>query len=71
MGFRVECIYPEGKSYKRLWQAQVASYKVTYGLVALAIAQRLLVDPGSSDERYRADEIQKAAPSSYVTVTVI
>jgi hypothetical protein len=29
------------------------------GLVALAVAQRLAVDAGSADERYRANEIQK------------
>jgi hypothetical protein len=60
MGFRVQCIYPEGQADQKLWEAQVASYKITYGLVALAVAQRLFVDAGSSDERYRAEEIQKS-----------
>jgi hypothetical protein len=59
MRFRLQCIYPEAGPDQNQWEAQAASYKITYGLVALAVAQRLAVDAGSADERYRANEIQK------------
>jgi hypothetical protein len=58
-GFRLQCIYPEGTPDQKHWEAQLASYKITYGLVSLAVAQRLMINAGGADERYRAQEIQK------------
>jgi len=57
--FSTECIYPEGGSAERLWEGQVESYKITAGIVALAVAQRLMISAGSADQKNRAEEIQK------------
>ncbi len=54
----VECVSPQGDA-ETIWTAQIASYKVTSRLVALAVAQRLAITAGSSDQRFRADEIQR------------
>ena len=58
--FRVECIHLEGEGRGRQdsWQATLADYKITSGLLALAIADRLATIAASSDERARADEIR-------------
>jgi hypothetical protein len=58
--FRVECIYPEGEGPEKqdFWQATLADYKITSGLLALAIADRLATISASADERARADDIK-------------
>jgi hypothetical protein len=58
--FRLECIFPEGGSQQEqdFWQATLADYKITSGLLALAIADRLATTATSADERARADEIK-------------
>jgi len=55
--FSVECVNPEGGAGKG-WEAQLADYQVTSGLLALAIADRLGTTAASADERNRADEIK-------------
>ena len=61
--FRVECVYPEAESPAKqdLWQATLADYKITSGLLALAIADRLATIAASADERARAEEIKNDA----------
>ena len=51
------CINPEGGDAK-VWEATLANYKITSGLLALAIADRLGSTAASADERNRADEIR-------------
>jgi hypothetical protein len=51
------CINPEGADSK-VWEATLANYKITSGLLALAIADRLGSTAASADERNRADEIK-------------
>ena len=55
--FSVGCVNPEGGAEK-VWEAQLANYKITSGLLALAIADRLGSTAASADERNRADEIK-------------
>jgi len=55
--FSVGCVNPEGGDEK-VWEAQLANYKITSGLLALAIADRLGTTAASADERNRADEIK-------------
>jgi len=55
--FSVGCVNPEGGAEK-VWEAQLANYKITSGLLALAIADRLGTTAASVDERNRADEIK-------------
>jgi hypothetical protein len=59
--FRLDCIFPEGGSQEQQdqWQATLADYKITSGLLALAVADRLATIAASADERARADEIKK------------
>jgi hypothetical protein len=52
----VECVSPEqDESY---WKATLADYKITSGLLALAIADKLATHADSADERNRAVEIK-------------
>ena len=55
--FSVGCVNPEGGAEK-VWEPQLANYKITSGLLALAIADRLGTTAASVDERNRADEIK-------------
>lgn len=55
--FSVGCVNPEG-SDEKVWEAQLANYKITSGLLALAIADRLGTTAASVDERNRAEEIK-------------
>src|SRR5439155_4103583 len=55
--FRVGCVNPEGGPEK-IWEAQLANYKITSGLLALAIADQFGTTAASVDERNRADEIK-------------
>jgi hypothetical protein len=55
--FSVGCINPEGGEEK-VWKATLANYKITSGLLALAIADRLATTGASVDDRNRADEIK-------------
>jgi hypothetical protein len=59
--FRLDCIFPEGGSPEKqdVWQATLADYKITSGLLALAIADRLATIAASADERARAAEIKQ------------
>jgi hypothetical protein len=56
--FRIDCIYPEQGEERKIWDATLADYKITSGLLALAIADRILTTASSADERNRADEIK-------------
>ena len=58
--FSVGCLNPEGDDAK-VWEAQLANYKITSGILSLAIADRLGTTAASVDERNRAEEIKTEA----------
>jgi hypothetical protein len=55
MRLRAECVSPEQD--ENYWKAMLADYKITSGLLALAIADKLATRATSADERNRAGEI--------------
>ena len=67
--FQIECINPENGREERpsdersFWEATLADYNITAGLLALAISERLAITADSSDERARAEEIKNNAKS--------
>lgn len=59
--FPVECINPEGgEDERRVWAAVLADYKITAGLLAVAIADRLASAANSMDERDRAVALKQS-----------
>jgi hypothetical protein len=55
MRLRSECVSSEQD--ENYWKGMLADYKITSGLVALAIAEKLATRANSTDERNRAGEI--------------
>jgi hypothetical protein len=59
--FKIECINPENGTERPFWEATLADYSITAGLLGLAISERLATTADSSDERARAEEIKNDA----------
>jgi hypothetical protein len=59
--FRIECINPENGLDRPFWDATLANYSITAGLLAFATSDRLAVTAASSEERAHADEIRNNA----------
>jgi hypothetical protein len=57
--FKIDCIYLAGKD-KDFWTATLADYKVTYGLLGVAIAGRFAAMP-AADLREKSAQVRKEA----------
>jgi hypothetical protein len=60
--FDIQCIGSSGDSEadKKFWEAQLEDYKITSGLLTLAIADQFASHTASADDRNRAVDLKKA-----------
>jgi hypothetical protein len=59
--FRVACIYPDAGANQEFWEAVIYDYKITAGLLGLAVADRIRKTADSADLRKYSEDMRTHA----------